>query len=249
MRIPPGALALGISIVLVGCATTPTEPRPVVTQALLLRTDPAAAACSVMQAGAVVASVPSTPGVAMVPRINAPIDVACRKEGYLEQGMTFPVLPTAEVEYEEGATVGRASAMMAYGVTMAFPPIALLTVPALAVAAARRPKPGSRYAYLAPPEFFLTPDTFASEAAREAFFEELRNKLQAAADAQIAYINEHCRFWPCTPSDPVCPDPVCERQRALVGAQLQSRLDQIPALRARVRIVALPRPPEETGSH
>jgi hypothetical protein len=240
MRILPGALVVGIAITLAACATTPGAPRPIVNQELLLRTDPAAAACSVMQEGAVVASVASTPGIAMVPRINAPIDVVCRKDGYLEQGMTFPVLPTAEVEYEQGATLGQASAMMAYGVTMAFPPIGLLTAPALAVAAARKPKPGSRYAYMTPPEFFLTPDTFASEAARDAFFDELKDKLQAAARVRHTYIDEHCRFWPCTPSDLVCRDPVCERQRALVDEQLQSQLDQIPALRARVRIPAAP---------
>jgi hypothetical protein len=240
MRILPGALVVGIAITLAACAATPTAPSAVVIQELLLRTDPAGAACSVMQQGAAVASVASTPGIAMVPRSKAPIDVVCRKEGYLEQGMTLPLLPTAELDFEQGATLGQASAMMAYGMTMAFPPIALLTVPALAVAGAGRPKGRGRYAYMTPPEFVLTPDTFASEAARDAFFEALKDKLQAAARVRHTYIDEHCRFWPCTPSDPVCRDPVCERQRALVDEQLKSQLDQIPALRARVRILAAP---------
>ncbi|HMA32153.1 MAG TPA: hypothetical protein VKT00_10105 [Casimicrobiaceae bacterium] len=185
----------------------------------------------------------------MVPRSRAPIDVVCRKEGYLEQGVTLPLLPTAELDCEQGATVGEASAMMAYGMTMAFPPVALLTIPALAVAGARRPKPGRRYAYMTPPELLLTPDTFASEAARDAFFEELKDKLQAAAAAQLAYIDQHCRYWPCTSSDPVCHDPVCERQRGRVDDRLKSQLDQIPALRARVRIVVPPQPSGESGSH
>src|SRR5512135_712970 len=61
MRILPGALVLGGSIVLAACAATPAAPSDVVIQELLLRTDPAGAACSVMRQGAVVASVASTP--------------------------------------------------------------------------------------------------------------------------------------------------------------------------------------------
>ena len=238
MRLLPGALVVAVSMTLAACATTQTRRGADVMQELPLRTDPAGAACSVMQEGAEVASVPSTPGIALVPRINASIDVVCRKEGYLEQRMTFPFLPTTEVEYEQGATVRRAGGALTAGAVMAFPPAAILLAPAMVAIAAKTPKHSSPFAYLTPPELILVPDTFASEAARDAFFEELQHKLRAATGVRQAYIDAHCRFWPCTPSDAVCRDPICERHRALVDAEVQSQLDQIPPLRAEVRIAA-----------
>ena len=242
------ALVLAASMVLVACATTQTRPGADVMQDLALRTDPAGAACSVMQEGAEVASVPSTPAIAPVPRIDASIDVVCRKEGYFDQRMTFPSLPTTEVEYEQGATARRAGGALTAGAVMAFPPGVIVLAPAMGVVAAKTPRHSSPYAYMAPPELILVPDTFASEAARDAFFEELPGRLRAAAAVRHAYIDSHCRYWPCTPADAACADPICERHRALVDAQLQSQLDEIPPLRARAKVFTRAEPAGQTTS-
>jgi len=90
-----------------GCATTPSVPNPIVsgrTQALAVRSDPAGAACTIMQRGEVVATVEVTPGVAEVPRDfkssffegnrlegKPPLEIVCRKDGYLEYRRQFPV--------------------------------------------------------------------------------------------------------------------------------------------------------------
>jgi hypothetical protein len=98
-------LALAACSMVASCATAPTasDAPPPGTQALLVRTDPPGASCSILQNGTVVASVDATPGIANVPVVfcrfclagrpeeHPPIEVACSKEGYLASRMTFAV--------------------------------------------------------------------------------------------------------------------------------------------------------------
>ena len=121
---------LGACVALASCATTSVSPYPPLgaTQQLVVRTDPAGATCTVLQSGALVASVDSTPGAAIVRRdfclapstpfilwstpdyckgpleLIAPIDVTCRKEGYRELRRTFTVAYAAKVQSEESPT-------------------------------------------------------------------------------------------------------------------------------------------------
>jgi len=180
----------------------------------------------------------------------APIEVVCHKERYLDQRRTFIVTDASIVQSEEGPqSEPSAGSQMARGLTegltlfgkMGGPLGVLILAPtALAVGIANVDQPASyAYAYRALPDFFLTPATFDSESTREAFFATLETKLVGAAAAQHAYINAQCHYWPCVAKDSApCPDPVCQQRHARVDDQLKNLLDEIPALRAQLRIVA-----------
>lgn len=183
----------------------------------------------------------------------APIEVVCTKDGYLELRRTFIVASVYEVQSEEGPQSEPSAGSRMLGavgfVGMATGPvgIVLLAAPAAAtMAAASADQPTLyAYAYRALPEFFMTPAAFESDAACDAFFAALKTDLESAAQAQRAYVDAHCRFWPCKADDPQpCADPVCERRRERVDAELKTRLDEIAPLRARVRIAA----PEPSAS-
>jgi len=259
---------LGACLAVASCATTSLAPYPQPlgpTQQLVLSTDPAGAACSILRDGAMVAAVESTPGTVTVRRDFcpiafhawstpdycrgpleriAPIEVSCRKQGYLELRRTFAVTRVLEVQSEEGPQSAPTAASQfaggVAGIALSIPYINLITVPVALVATAAMWDQLQHYAYAyrALPEFFLTPDTFESEPASDTFFATLKAKLERAAAAQHAYINAQCRFWPCEANDPApCNDLVCQRRRERVDAQLKALLDEIPALRAQVRIV------------
>lgn len=87
MHAPQPVAVRAACVALASCATTqpvPTAPPRGKTRELSLRTDPAVASRSILRDGAVVASIEATPAIAIVPRRNAPIDVVCHREGYLE---------------------------------------------------------------------------------------------------------------------------------------------------------------------
>jgi hypothetical protein len=169
----------------------------------------------------------------------------CRK-GNLEQRMTFDALQAHEVGAERTSTrecaprkhsAGELAAgfagQMAWQSLALFPP-ALLGVAAVGAVAVATAEPV--YAFRQPPEFLLAPAMFDSESECDAHFAVLKARLEAEADAQRARVNQSCHPWPCTASDAVCPSPSCERPRTRIAADLKNRLDQIPGLRARVRI-------------
>lgn len=181
------------------------------------------------------AAIEATPGTATLPRKNTPMEVVCRKKGYLEHRMKFAAAPARDVELEQGIVPRTPPAEAVGGAVLsalaaAFPPVMLVGLGFVGM------DPPS--AYRALPEFLLTPESFGSEAERDAFFVDLAARLEAAARAQRAYIDAHCRFWPCEPTDLACTDPVCERQRVLVDERLKTQLDEIPALRAKTRVLA-----------
>ena len=248
--------------VLASCATAPKAPDapPEGTQALLVRTDPPGASCSILQNGAVVVSVPATPGSANLPLVFCrfclqprpedvpPFEVACSKPGYLASRLTFRVQfagtvaaeaapPRQGTDAETAGAVGRA--LGAVGVTvLTLSPLAPLVLVGGAIATANSP-PRYEFAYRPLPELLLTPAAFGSESDCDAHFASLQTRLKATRDAQRAYIDAQCRFWPCKASDTApCPDPICERQRKIADDQLESQLEQIPALRTQVRIAA-----------
>ena len=210
------------------------------------------------------AAVATTPGTAHVPRdfctsfcwqAKYPsIEVVCRKEGYLDSRREFPLHARVIVERDEmpareasagdvagavaGAAVVGAGQSGLAAVAVAAPMIVLpILAVATAVAATRERAPA--YAYRALPEFQLTPSAFASESECDAYFASLKTRLETIRDATHARIAAECRFFPCKASDPVpCPDPVCNQQRVRADDELKTRLEEIPALRARVRIAA-----------
>ena len=191
-----------------------------------------------------------TPDYATVPRRNDSIEVVCRK-GNLEQRMTFDAvrvseaaakgLSARECEQRERSAGDRvadaAGAAVFQGLVVFFPPALLGVEPAAVVGVVTAATAEPQYAYRQPPEFLLAPATFDSESACDAHFAALTASLQAGADAQVAQINQSCHPWPCSASDLVCPSPSCEVPRAQIAVVLKSRLDQIPGLRERARIV------------
>jgi hypothetical protein len=175
------------------------------------------------------------------------IEVVCRKDD-LEQRMTYQAVPAHEVKLEAqpapepakrdhsaGEVAAGVAAELAHGVLYVFAPQVLppVAIAALAVAVATAPTHG----YQPLPRMLLAPPVFDSESSRDAYFASLQARLEAEADAQRARIRESCHPWPCKASDPICPSPLCEGQRGRVDAELSSQLDQIPALRARARVV------------
>jgi hypothetical protein len=194
----------------------------------------------------VVASVDVTPDFAMVPRRNEYIEIVCRKDN-LERSLTLAAVPASEVKEQRASprecakressagelAAGFAAQAAFQTVTVLFPPVALGM---FAVGAAAAATAETRYAYQQPPEFLLTPAAFESESACDAYFAALKAGLESKAGAQRARINETCHPWPCNASDRVCPSPVCVDQRARVDAELMSQLEQLPEMRARIRI-------------
>jgi hypothetical protein len=252
MRAVVHLMLLAMTAVLASCATSPPvsclPPYQRPSQALLLRTDPAGASCSVVRDGIIVASVDATPGRLDVPRRKEPIDIVCRKEGYLEQRLTLVPALAKEVDAQEAASGecperefsagDAAGAILIQGggnaLATLFPPVAAGVGAAVVLAMISSDYP---YAFRHLPQLLLAPVTFDSESACDGYFASLRSRVEAEADAQRTRIRESCHPWPCQASDPVCHSPFCERQRARVDAELVSHLDQIEGLRARIRIV------------
>ena len=187
------------------------------------------------------ASVDVTPDYAAVPPRNEPIEIVCHK-GNLEHRMTLAAVSANEVRDERPSarecaprevSAGDLAGGLAAQALLLFPPVAAGVI-AVGVAAAATAEP--RYAYRQPPELLLAPATFDSESACDAHFAALKASLEAGANAQLAQVNQSCHAWPCTASDAVCPSPSCELPRTRIAADLKNQLDQIPGLRARVRI-------------
>jgi hypothetical protein len=256
MRTAAPVPVLAIAVALASCATRPPAsnlPPPYdPVQSLEVRTVPAGAACSVSRNGVVVASVDPTPGNVGVARKTEPIDVVCRL-GELEQRMTFaPVAayrvagvrdrppPSSTYEPNAGEMAGLVAADIAVqSVAFAFPPAGFgIALGMLAIAAATSPVD----AFQPLPTLVLAPASFESEAARDTYFVLLRARLEADAEARRTLVGQSCTPWPCSPTEPRCSRPTCVDMLAVVSADLASELDQIPALRARARIVPAPQP-------
>ena len=220
MRVVWDLLPLAVAVALTSCATTlPVEcppPARYPTQTLMLRTDPAGANCSIFRAGVVIASVDTTPGPAKVARDKEAIEVVCKKDGYLEQRMTFVAAWANDVEAEETASRecptrevsgGEVAAGMA--AYFAFEALALFAPPVvigLGFGSLAASIASASYAYRQLPPFLLAPARFESDSACDAYFAALRSRLEAEATAQRVRISESC------------PKFLCEGRRARVNA-------------------------------
>jgi hypothetical protein len=115
---------LGALLAASGCATAPSTPNPIMfgrTQPLTVRTDPPGATCTLAQRGEIVGTVEVTPGVAQVPRDfkssffedirtaegKPPLEIACRKDGYLGFRRQFQAQFVGKVWQEELALQAR----------------------------------------------------------------------------------------------------------------------------------------------
>ncbi len=176
-----------------------------------------------MRDGIIVASVDATPGRVDVPRSKQPIEIVCRKEGYLEQRLTFVPAMAKEVDAQEAASgecperessAGDAAGQFliyegANALATFFPPVAAGVGAAVVLAMNSSDYP---YAFRQLPQLLLAPVTFDSESACDGYFASLRSRVEAEADAQRTRIRESCHPWSCQASDPVCHRPFCEHQ-------------------------------------
>jgi hypothetical protein len=220
---------------------------------MTLRTDPPGATCTFLRRGAIVATIDATPATAMVPRpctiadectgstpneSRAPMEIVCRKEGYLDLRRSAVVANAAAIEAEAGMKpVACPSDYLYYAFGYAaLVGIAVATVELMAPDVCD--KHGYYFAYRPVSELVMTPATFATQSACDAFFDGHRARLEAIAGDKVKRIDETCHWWPCGPADKPCRHPYCEAQWARVDEQLHRDLDPILASREGVRIAA-----------
>jgi hypothetical protein len=145
------------------------------------------------------------------------------------------------------SNVARGAIVVEYVFSQAIATVAAFYPPAIAIALVppaivwaiegpdERDLPGPAYRGL--PTFFLIPEKFESEAARDAFFAALRTKLESAAAAQRANLEARCNPWPC-PHNGInpCPDWWCAEPRRRIDDELKAQLALLPLVQARTCI-------------
>jgi hypothetical protein len=250
-RIARRLLVLPAAAALASCATTTLE--------VSLRTEPEGAACSLVRGGVVAASVAATPGTAKMyldaclrtPEGTAagpctgPIEIVCTKEGYLDYRRSRDALRSADVLKQSPATVELTEKEQGIQVLEAIAAVSSSSIVGAPVAilfgawamAERTNSP--RNIQWRPPVLPLTPATFASQSACDAWFDASRGTLVASAEAQRAYVARECRPFPCRASDAdLCAHPECQKLRTQIETQLNLELDELRTLRSQVRILA-----------
>jgi len=146
-----------------GCATLTTSSSQTVT----MTTEPPGAACTFKREGQVIGVVNPTPGSLSVSKSHTAIDVSCSKEGFLDAtgsvGSRFQAMTFGNILF--GGIIGIA-VDAASGATAEYEPTITIR---------------------------LTPSEFADAAARDRFFDELRNTFVAQARQVGARISEKCQ--------------------------------------------------------
>lgn len=246
--------------ILAGCANAP--PRPADEQ-VLVRTEPGAASCRLLQSGAHVAEIAATPAVATVPRRKGSLEVVCSKPGYLEArrslnaeladlldseaGVRRPRMLTTSADalgaagslaWSASVPVGASIGGFPVGAPALFPAGAVVGPVLGIVAVAVYLNSDTSYGYRSPPPILLAPSTFPSRVDCDAYFVSWRGRIEDAARADIDRIDRECRPWPCGASDARCPNPACEEKRARVQVELARQLREITALHEQVAIDA-----------
>jgi len=247
MLVHARASLLVFALAIAACATRDVPiAEPVVQepgmQPLLLQTDPPGASCTIARGAVVVATVAATPAYVNVPLAKGAIEIDCRR-GELEQRVTVAAVPILEVEREPVKPAPKTAASTAadaagYALGTLSPVFAPAAAPVAAVIAitalmAADEQMGSPR----PPPLLLAPAVFPTKTARDAHFAALKARLESETAAKHASIDASCHYFPCKAGEPACPHPICQQLHAKVSADLVAKLEQIPGLCARVRIV------------
>ncbi|MFO1081397.1 MAG: hypothetical protein U1E23_12335 [Reyranellaceae bacterium] len=145
-----------------GCATIVNGT----TQDVMLETQPEGAACKVERQGALVASVDPTPGKVKLPRQSDVLTVTCTRDG-------FEPSKEALTSTFSGATFGNLLLGGLVGVVI-------------------DSSSGANNKYPERVSVILTPGTFPSEAARDLYFDGVKQRLSAAADAEVKRLDTSC---------------------------------------------------------
>ena len=191
MRLACLALALHGSALLSGCATLAEGSA----QTVLIETDPPGARCSLVRDGTVLTTIPETPATVSVYKHKGQLRLECRKKGYLpmtsNQGSRFEGMTLGNILF--GGVIG----VFVYAVS------------------------GAMHRYPDAIRVTLIPERFSSEAARDRFFDALREKILAAEAEAAARLEKTCQADDCQ-----------ERLKKL-HATSQARLDELERQRAR----------------
>ena len=188
------SLMLAFSVLLVGCATVVSGT----TQTIGVNTDPEGADCQFTRKGVLVGRVNPTPGTMQVGKDYESVTVLCRKEGFDD---TTGVIGS---EFQ-AMTLGN---------------ILLGGVIGVVVDAAS----GAMMKYAESVTFTLIPKMFDSEAARDKFFEDMRDAFLGEYPEVVARIRSKC-----APDD-------CENQLKAAEAGRDSRLAEIEKRRLLAKV-------------
>jgi hypothetical protein len=189
------ALLLAVIGLTAGCATITTGT----SQTIEVDTKPTGADCEFSREGATIAFIGSTPGNVTVSKDDSQLDIVCRKEGY-QDGVgdltsTFQAMTVGNVLI--GGIVG-------------------LIVDAASGAATKYPSSVT---------ITLTPESFASTAERDAFFDTMRSDFLAEYETSLEEIKVRCKQ-----------EYSCEEQLANAQAARESSLAESERQRSTAKI-------------
>lgn len=189
--------SLGAVTLLASCATVTSGT----TQTIGIVSEPGGATCEMRRDGALLASVHLTPEVIRIPRSKNDIELVCKRDGYE---------PTTEIIESKfsGATIGNFLAGGLIGV---------------AVDAAS----GANNFYPDQVTVLMQPSVFADEAAREAFFGRLRERVQKRAQDDLTNLRYQCASKP---------REFCDADTARLNAKRDKDLGDIEARRVAARV-------------
>jgi hypothetical protein len=136
------------------------------TQEILVESDPAGAECRIDRKGANVAVVKETPGKVIVSRSKENVTVICDRDGYARSSEIVEASFT-------GATIGNVIAGGIVGVM---------------VDAAS----GANNKYPERMLVVMMPSSFPDDAARDRYFNVLKERIQSKSEAEIKRINDNC---------------------------------------------------------
>jgi hypothetical protein len=181
-----------------GCATVTTGT----SQTIAVDTKPSGADCRFTREGDPVASINPTPGVITVSKDDRRLDVLCRKDGYqdgvADLASTFQAMTVGNVLI--GGVVG-------------------LIIDAASGAATKYPSSVT---------ITLIPESFASIAERDAFFDAMRTEFLTEYESTVKEIKDRCKQ-----------EDGCYDQMVKAEYSREARLAEIERQRATAKIVGL----------
>lgn len=194
-------LAPGCATVALNAALRAANPQPPWNGEVAVASEPAGAACEVRRGDRVLAALAATPATVRLERSHDVLELRCRAAGHLETA--------ALLRPQDDPAVFRMAPNGIIGATA--------TLISLATASTMR--------YPGAVTVVLTPEVFASDAARESWFAARRAAILAARAGAAAPAPEHCRAAADAACAPAAPD----------AAQAED-LARLEAQRARTRI-------------
>ena len=135
-------------------------------QTVTVVTDPAGATCTLTREGAAVGAVNPTPGSVVVKKSKEDVSIVCEKEGHLDSTAKL----TSDFQ------------------TMTLGNVLIGGVIGVAVDSAS----GAMHEYPDSITVVLTPEGFASEEARDAFFDRRKARIEADSETAVAKLRANC---------------------------------------------------------